>query len=216
MSPGREPSHPPSDPHHPLPGATRGRGAFAAEDRPVRIQLVAALVLGLVLVASGLYLWRRPHASPDGTAAQSAAPDADLQDAGIVAVVVDAAPAPVSVSDARVIGCHDRGSKVTPPDECDHLAPVEQALSHAIEQSVACFPPTGDGATIEYVADVSFSRHKVRVSMPRTGRSEHDRKVVSGCGTAIREAMHALELDGIEHHHARYEIAVTASYRGHG
>jgi hypothetical protein len=216
MSQGREPSHPPSDPQHPHTGATRGRGAFAAEDRPVRIQLVAALILGLLLVASGLYLWRRPHATGDGTATESTAPDAEVEDAGTVVVVVDAAPAPVSISEARILGCHDRGAKVTPAEECDRLAPVEQALTHAIEQSAACFPPTGDGATIEYVADVSFSRHKVRVTTPRTGRSEHDRKVVSGCGTAIREAMHALELEGIEHHHARYEIAVTASYRGHG
>jgi hypothetical protein len=184
----------------------------------VRIQLVAALVLGLVLVASGLYLWRRPHASGDASSSGTAsgAPDADIGDAGAVAVVVEAGPPPVSISEPRLLGCHDRGPKVTPADACDHIAPVEQALSKAIEQSVACFPSTGDGATIEYVADVSFSRHKVRVSMPRTGRSEHDRKVVSGCGTAIREAMHALELDGIEHQHARYEIAVTASYRGHG
>jgi hypothetical protein len=214
MPQGREPSHPPADPHLP-PGG--GRRALAVEDRPVRVQLVLALALGLVLVASGLYLWHRPHPSADGAATEASAPAAEADDAGIAALAAaDAAPAPVSVSDARVVGCHDRGPKVTAAEACDRLPAVEQALSRAIEQSVACFPPAGDGATIEYVADVSFSRHKVRVSMPRAGRSERDRKVVSGCGTAVREALHSLELEGIAHEHARYEIAVTASYRGKG
>jgi hypothetical protein len=213
MTQSRDPSHPPSDPQA---SAIRGRGPIMTSERPVRVQLAAALVLGLVFVASGLYLWRRPHGSVDGAASEALAADADVDDAGMTAAVVDAAPPPVTISDARVIGCHDRGSKVTAADDCDRLGPVEQALSHAIEQAVACFPSTLDGATIEYVADISFSRHKVRVSTPRAGRSEHDRKVVSGCGSAVRETMRALPLDGITHQHARYEIAVTASYRGHG
>jgi hypothetical protein len=194
-----------------------GRGQLPPLERPVRVQLVTALVLGVVLVASGLYLWRRPHGPVDGAATEAAPSAGAVDDAGALAApVVDAAPAPVSLSDARIIGCHDRGPRVTPADECDRLASVEQALSKAIEQSVACFPLTVDGATIEYVADVSFSRHRLRVSMPRAGRSEHDRKVVAACGTAVREAMRALPLEGITHQHARYEIAVTASYRGHG
>jgi hypothetical protein len=186
------------------------------DDRPVRLQLVLALALGVVLVASGLYLWRRPHSSADGAATESAASSAEMDDAGAVAPSLDAAPPPVSLSEARVIGCHDRGPKVTPAEACDHLPPVEQALARAIGQAVACFPATLEAATIEYVADVSFSRHKVRVTMPRSGRSEHDRKVVLGCGTAVREALHELQLEGIDHQHARYEIAVTASYRGKG
>jgi len=182
----------------------------------VRVQLGAALALGVALVASGLYLWRRPHESIDGANSESAPAESPGFDAGPPAAAPVAAAAPLSLSDVRVVGCHDRGPRVTPADECDHLAAVEQALSKAIEQSVACFPTTADGATIEYLADVSFLRHKLRVTMPRAGRSEHDRKVVSGCGTAVREAIRALPLDGISHQHARYQIAVTASYRGRG
>jgi hypothetical protein len=220
MAEPREPSHPPSEPH---PALARVGNLFAAEDRPVRVQLVAALLLGLVLVASGLYLWRRPRSadasSADPAAATSTAGGAGAaDDAGAFAavpVVVDAGGAsPVSLSDPRVLACHDRGSKKTAPDQCDHVARVEQALTSAITQAAACVPSAAGGGTIEYVADVSFSRHKVSVSLPRAGRSVRDVKVLRACSTAVRGAMQGVALDGVDHQHARYKIAVTATYRG--
>src|SRR5271170_4362189 len=86
----REPSHPPSEPH---PALARASGILNAEDRPVRLQLVGALLLGLVLVASGLYLWRRPHSSdasasdPTSASASSPALAALGGDAGFAAIV---------------------------------------------------------------------------------------------------------------------------------
>ncbi len=218
----REPSHPPSDPH---PALTRGTGLLGGEDRPVRVQLVGGLLLGLVLVASGLYLWRRPRQSADAAesdpAVASASPaaaamgDAGAGAAAVVGVTADAGiSSPVALSDPRVLSCHDRGSKKTPPDQCDHVATVERALSSAITQAAACVPGGANGGTIEYVADVSFARHQVRVSLPRAGRSVHDRKVLRACSTAVRGAMQGLPLDGADHQHARYQIAVTATYRG--
>ncbi len=212
---GRDTSHPPSDPH---PSFSRSRPpAVPAEERPLRVQLVVALVLGLVLVATGL-LWRRPHAPAEGVATEGAATldDAGPDDAGARLAVADAAPPPVALSDARVLGCHDRGPRVTAPEDCDHLASVEQALSHAITQAVGCYPATNDSATIEYLADVSFSRHRLHLTLPRAGRSTRDRKVVSACAAAVREAIHGLPLEGIDHRHARYEISITATYKGRG
>ena len=49
---------------------------------------------------------------------------------------------------------------------------VAATFNLAIEQAVACYPATQDSGTIEYLADVSFSRHRVRVSLPRAGRSK--------------------------------------------
>jgi hypothetical protein len=217
MADRREPSHPPSDPH---PGLARASGILAAEDRPVRTQLVAALLVGLVLVASGLYLWRRPHSDGDTVSSQPASssssePAPILGDAGLLAATADAGSSgPVSLSDARTLGCQDRGSKKTAPDQCDRLTPVEQALSSAINQAATCVPAAAGGGTIEYVADVSFSRHKVNVILPRAGRSVHDRKAIRACSTAVRGALQGVALDGMDHQHARYKIAVTATYRG--
>jgi hypothetical protein len=219
MSDRREPSHPPSEPHSAL---ARARGILNAEDRPVRAQLVAALLLGLVLVATGLYVWRRPRSSDAATtepASASATPIAAFGgDAGFAAIVgggIDAGNSgPVSLSDPRVLACQDHGSKKTAPDACDHLAPIEQALSSAINQASSCVSGAAGGGTIEYVADVSFSRHKVNVSLPRAGRSVRDRKAIKACSAAVKGALQGVALDGVDHQHARYKIAVTATYRG--
>lgn len=217
MADRREPSHPPSDPH---PGLARANSLLAGEDRPVRAQLIAALLLGLVLVASGLYLWRRPHAdgesaSSEPASSSSSEPAPVISDAGLLAAVPEAgASGPVSLSDVRTLACQDRGAKKTAPDQCDRLTPVEQALSSAIHQAAACVPGTAGGGTIEYVADVSFSRHRVNVFLPRAGRSVHDRKAIRACSTAVRGALQGVALEGMEHQHARYKIAVTATYRG--
>jgi hypothetical protein len=210
-----EPSHPPSDP---LPARASG-ALFPQEDRPARTQLVAALLFGLVLVASGLYLWRRPRAASDDAANETPAASAVPILAGDAGAIVGSAgdagaQAPVALSEPRVLGCHDRGAAKTPPDACDRLAPVEKAIQSAITGAAACVPPEQGGGTIEYVADVSFLRHKVNLKLPRAGRSVHDRRALRACSAAVRSALQGLPLDGMEHMHARYEIAVTATYRG--
>src|SRR5581483_6147107 len=93
----REPSHPPSDPS---PGYARRASvaALGGEDRPMRLQLAGALLLGIVLVASGLYLWRRPHTPVDGEAAgagessSAEGPTAGLDEAGIITGALEAGP----------------------------------------------------------------------------------------------------------------------------
>jgi hypothetical protein len=217
MAERREPSRPPSDPH---PALARGGSFLGGEDRPVRLQLVGALLLGLVLVASGLYLWRRPRAPADTSSAEPAASMASPVlaagvfpgDAGAASAAPDAGGSGVALSDARVLVCQDRGSKKTAPDQCDHVASLEQALSSAISQAGTC--ATSSAGTIEYIADVSFARHKVSVSMPRAGRSVRDRKALRACSTAVRGAMQTVALDGIDHQHSRYKIAITATYKG--
>jgi hypothetical protein len=213
-----EPSHPPSDPY---PTLKRARTApFAGASRPARPQLLAAALLGIVLLASGLFLWRRPHGTPGGEAGEGPAILAtglESEDAGLL-VAVDAGRLadPVLLSEARIVACHDRGPKKTLPDDCDRLTGLEQALSRAIEQAASCVPQSVASATIEYVADVSFSRHTLRVSLPRAARSVHDRKVVAACAAAVRDGLPASSLDTLTHEHARYQISITATYRSRG
>jgi hypothetical protein len=214
-----EPSHPPSDPH------VFGRSAgdllgSRTDDRALRVRIGAAVLVGIVLIASGLYLWRRPHAPAEASVDDAASAFAMAAEAPPPAPQPDAGSSPVAMSDARVLGCHDRGPKVTPPDQCDHVVPIEKALSTAVEQAAACVPPgpaasSGAGAsTIEYVADVSFLHHRLSVTLPHAGRSVHDRKVLRACAAAVRAAMQLTALDGVEHQHAQYRISVTATYRG--
>ncbi len=209
----REPSHPPSDPR---PVRTRSSGdGFPAADRPARVQLIVTSVLGLILVASGLYLWRRPRTSDAAEAALSSASSLAVEDAHAPTALLDAGgPSSVTVSEPRVVACHDRGARKTPADQCDHVATVEQALAQAIEQSAACGSSSTAGGTIEYLADISFLRRKVRVTLPRMGRSLREPRVLGACATAVREAMQAVTLDAADHQHARYQISVTATYHG--
>jgi len=182
----------------------------------MRLQLAGALLLGIVLVASGLYLWRRPHTPLEPGAGESSSADVPalpVDEAGIVSGIVDAGPpSRVHLSDPRVLACMDRGPKKTPSDQCDHIKPIEDALSRAVEQTATCVPPLGPAGTIEFVADVSFTRHKVRILLPRAGRSVTDRKVVSACAAAVRSAVQSVALDGMDHVHARYKISLTATY----
>lgn len=182
----------------------------------MRTQVAAALLVGFVLVAAGLYMWRRPRHSAEASAADLALESASaaVEVSGPPSPIVDAgAESPVRLSDTRVLGCHDRGPRKTPVDQCDHLGPVEKALATAVEHAAACVPESAAGGTIEYVADVSFLRHKVNVLLPRAGRSVSDRKVLGACGAAVRGAMQAVSLDGMDHQHARYKISLTATYR---
>jgi hypothetical protein len=203
--------HPPSDPR---PAMRRGGLAFRdGPERTVRAQLAAALVVGLVLVATGLYLWRRPHLSAEAPATEAASASAPAVAAAAGPPVAAADAGAPTLSDARVLACHDRGPKKTPVDQCDHVPPLEKALTDAVEQAAACVPDSVTSGTIEYVADVSFLRQKVSVVLPRAGRSVRDRKVLGACASAVRTAMNTVPFAGVEHQHARYRISVTATYR---
>jgi hypothetical protein len=222
MAEPRDPPHPPSEPQ--AASYRTAADAQAAADRPVRIQLIVALLVGLVLVATGLYLWRRPRAEVDPSLAASV----DPSDAGSFAVASDAAPmtfassvdaspsSGVTLSDVRMLSCHDKGSKKTAPDQCDRLSSIEQGLARAIEQASSCVPVTAGGGTIEYVLDVSFGRkrHPMTVSLPKGARSMKNVKVLAACKKAVSGAVNAMALDGVNHAHARYKMSVTATYPG--
>jgi hypothetical protein len=228
MADVREPSHPPADPKPSILRSTpeTGDAGLRNADAPVRIQLFVALLLGLVLVATGLYLWRRPRSGPEPAAAAATADAAPatqalVGDAGVGSVVAaqaeaGAAASSLSLSDAKVLGCHDKGTKKTAPEDCDHLPPIEDALNKAVSDSAACVPAAAGGGTIDYVVDVSFSRKKnaVKLSLPKGTRSMKNAKAVAACKSAVTRGLHDVTVDGVTHAHARYEIGITATYPG--
>src|ERR1700686_281924 len=101
----RDPSQPPSDPRPAM--ARAGLVSRAAQDRSARTQLGAALLVGLVLIASGLYLWRRPRLQADAATiaetATSAASAADDAGGRIIAAADAGSPSPITLSDTRVV-----------------------------------------------------------------------------------------------------------------
>ena len=132
------------------------------------------------------------------------------------AAATRAARRPVTLSEARVLACHDTGARKTPAEQCDHVAAVEQALAqrHLAGGGVQLVVDGGGNDRVRGRRELSA--RKVKISLPRERHARcSDRKVArSAAATAVREAMEAVTLDGADHEHARYKIAVTATYRG--
>jgi len=200
----------------PLSEPRSSRGTFDAldahVDRPARLQMVVVLVLLLVLVAIPLYLWRRPRAEAIPVTAYSA-------DAGAlppVTAAVTAAPPEekVVVGEPKILSCHDPGPKKTAPEACDHVVDLDKGLAKAVEESAACVPRDAGGGTLIYVADVTFKRRTVAVATPREGRTLKSAKVATACEKAVRAKLLALPYETMKHEHARYRVALTATYPG--
>jgi hypothetical protein len=185
-------------------------------DAAFHAQTIGALVIGILLVAGPLYLWRRPRTTPVVHA--DAGNDAALSRDGATAKEAppDAAVLHVKIAEARVLECHDRGSRRTPPEQCDHVRAFEKAFAEAIEAAHDCVPPSAGTGSIEFVADLSFARkrHPVLVSLPRDGRSFQSPKIVKECGAAIRSRIGSFAVLPLQHAHARYKVSFIASYGG--
>jgi hypothetical protein len=205
----QSPSHPPSEPR-PIPGRP---GADAGPDRPARVQLIAALLLLLVLVVVPLYLWRRPRAA---TRDESKSVASAVVSAA-VAPPPSAEPAPrsrngVTLADAKVLGCHDPGSKRTPPDQCDHLPDFEAAFAKAILDSGACVPAGTPAGQIAFLVDASYGRRRNPIRLRhRRDDTTLSGKVTGACVSDVRKALSASSMDRT-HTHSRYEIEIDATY----
>jgi hypothetical protein len=182
-------------------------------DSPARLQMIVALLLGLVLVAIPLYLWRRPRA-------ESIAVARSASDGGAMSTPVTTPPSSseaegkITLSEARILQCQDAGTKKTAPEQCDRLPEFEKAFAKAIEESTSCLPKDAGGGTVQYIADVSFKKKTIAVSAPKEGRTLKNAKVAGTCATVVKGRLSTVALDAMTHQHARYKISVTATYPG--
>lgn len=193
-----------------------GVGGGGGGERPLRAQLIVALVVGLVLLAVPLYLWRRPsgteNAPKDGGApndARAAASDAQAGSASL---------ADASVKDERVkLGAVQRvkcgaSSRASGQEGnlCDRLTFFEEALQKAIKDNADCAPKTNKEGSINFVLTVDFSDKKVHVFPGASGawKGPAARKA-TGC---VKRALPAPDWTSIQHQYRYYSIAVLATY----
>ena len=217
-----------------MPSAPPGVDPYASVDRVARMQTIAAIVLGLVLIAIPLYLWRRPRADappvtsaitlndagalfgepPDASAASSSAPQAPT----------------VALSEAKVIEVPRHRVATDGAAGLQSPRAARKSLAAAITGAASCVPSSLGGGTLVYVVDAtsSGSAGPSSSSFPRTAARSARRPAPSARSTPSRQrrspprrasasskcrtGLAGATLEGIPHQHGRYKIAITATY----
>lgn len=175
--------------------------------------MILGLVVGLVMVAVPLYLWRRPEPASDGGAGEAADAGAATIDGSVshVPLVDAAALAPrVKLSPFKTIRCVDPGPGKTAPERCDHITFFEDGLTRAIRDNALCAPETTTGVTVSFVMDIDFRRKKLKIYRGKSSTVPSSRtKELFNC---VKRAMPTPEWSTIPHQHARYVVNTKATY----
>jgi len=177
--------------------------------------MILGLVVGLVLVAVPLYLWRRPEQASPGSM-PSATPATPLPSPSSSAVPYVPAQDPaitepkVKLEPFRTLRCSDPGPGKTPPERCDHITFFEDALSRAVKENVSCAPPTKTGSQVSFVLDLDFRKKLRKLNRGKsTSLSKDQSKELFAC---IEKALPTPDWDSVPHQHARYVVSLTANY----
>lgn len=202
-------------PSSPSPYRYLGRGGG---ERPVRVQVILALVAALVLVAVPLYLWRRPQPAN--------IPSADAATVASGALLPPPAPSPgapdpqqlvvppsgpqIQIAPIKTLRCQDPGPGRTPPERCDGIRFFEDSLTRAIRDSAACAPATKNGFVVSYVLDMHFGKKRTNLTLGRsTTLPKSRRRELLRC---VEKAMQTPDWDRIPHQHLKYTINAIATY----
>jgi hypothetical protein len=187
--------------------------------RDVRLQAALALLIGIALVAVPLFIWgrgKKKHGAEEAAAASASA----SEDAGAPTVVFGDAGAQVSVDaggrlvtfgEPKYLKCQDTGPGKTSPDKCDHLGPIEEAVTKAIaDRATTCLPALKQNAAINVIVDVSFKKKKFHLTAGKDGTTipAAQRKKVLAC---IEKGMAAPSWDTLTHAHQRYVFQFLAT-----
>jgi hypothetical protein len=195
-------------PSQPSPYRYLGRGGG---ERPVRLQIVIALVAGLILVAVPLYLWRRPR--PESIPSADASPaDAGANDADAALAPLAPVPPPVNVqlSAFTTLKCENPGPGKTPPERCDHVPFFEDGLARAIRDNAACAPASSSPVKVSYVMEMDFRRKRTNLFIGKSSTIKKEKgKELLRC---VTRGMPTPDWGTIVHQYSRYKVNVTATY----
>ena len=196
-----------SPPSQPSPYRYLGRGG---SERPVKLQMIIALVAALILVAVPLYLWRRPRPESIPSA------DAAVVDAGAPATVstviaFDAGPpGGITLTPFTTIKCENRGISKTAPERCDHVTTLEDSLTRAIRERSECAPASKSPYTVSFVMETDFPRKKLTLFTGKSSSIKREKaKALLRC---IKDKMGTPDWSVVPHQYARYKVNVVATY----
>lgn len=205
-------------PTSPSPYRYLGRGGG---ERPVRVQVILALVAALVLVAVPLYLWRRPQPAslPSADAAPAGASPIlpppvmsgrDPADPSPTQLVPSNSSPKVEVAPIKTLKCQNPGSGKTPPERCDGVRFFEDSLARAIRDSASCAPSSKSGYVVSFVLEAHFGKKRTNLFFGKsTTLSKSRRRELLRC---VEKALATPEWDRIPHQHQRYSLNAVATY----
>jgi hypothetical protein len=201
-----------------VPGEPRvrrlGVGASSSGDRPLRAQIVVALVVVTMLIAVPLYLLRRPGTKSTSPAASASGSVAS----GPLALPKASAGAGAALNLQRIklgpvqkVKCGS-SANAAPNDGamCDTLGFFEEALKKAILETDDCAPRQKAGGSINYVLTVDFPNKKLHVYPGASG--EWRAKQARRATTCVARAIKVPDWGAIPHQYRFYALAVLATY----
>ena len=196
-----------SPPSQPSPYRYLGRGG---SERPVKLQMIIALVAGLILVAVPLYLWRRPR--PESIpSADAAVADAGAPATSSTIIAFDAGPpGGITISPFTTIKCENRGIGKTAPERCDHVTTLEDSLTRAIREQSQCAPASKTAYTLSLVMETDFPRKRLTLFAGKSSSIKREKaKELLRC---IKGGMAPFDWGVVPHQYARYKVNVVATY----
>jgi hypothetical protein len=186
-------------------------------DRPLRAQIVVALVAVCILIAVPLYLLRRPGGKSAALASASAALDAGKAPAaaGSSAAVVTPLdggkpPERLRVAAVQHVRCGSTANGGHEGNICDSVPFFEEALSKAVRENPDCAPKANEQGTLNYVLTVDFQRKSLHLFPGASGqwRGKQARRSVN----CVKRAFASPDWSNTQHQYRFYTIAVLATY----
>src|SRR5882724_2073662 len=180
------------------PSSRRLGVGSSGRDRPLRAQIVVALVAVCMLIAVPLYLLRRPGGKSGAIASASAALDAGK------------APERLHVAAVQHVRCGASAGGGHEGNVCDSVPFFEDALSKAVRDNPDCAPKSNEQGTLNYVLTVDFQRKALHLFPGASGgwRGKQARRAIA----CVKRAFAAPDWTTIQHQYRFYTIAVLATY----
>ena len=211
---GPERSSFPSAPSEPSLRRLGVGGSNNGGDRPLRAQLVVALVAVLILLAVPLYLWRRPSGEENAPSASASAANAVMAASAIPAVMnseTKKIDERVKLGEVQKVKCSAAANLSGQKGAlCDSLPFFEEQLEKAIVENVDCAPRTGKPGSVNYVLAIDFTNRKLNVFPGASGAWKGPQARRSA--ECVERSLGAPEWDKIQHQYRYYNIAIMANY----
>ena len=201
------------------PSSRRLGVGSSTRERPLRAQIVVALVVVCILIAVPLYLLRRPGGKAGAAASASAsvgldggAPPALSSSAGTAVAPLDAGKPPerIRVGAVQRVRCGASANGGHEGNICDSVPSFEDALTKAVRENPDCTPKANEQGTVNYVLTVDFSKKSLHLFPGASGgwRGKQARRAVA----CIKRAFQQPDWSTIQHQYRFYTIAVLATY----